>query len=60
MADYESYIETQHKAETQYSDRKLWTKKSIINSSRMGRFSSDRTIKEYAEDIWRIKPIKIE
>ncbi len=59
MADYESYISAQNKVETDYLNRELWTKKSIINTARMGRFSSDRTIKEYAEEIWKIKPCKI-
>jgi starch phosphorylase len=35
-----------------------WTKKSILNVSHMGRFSTDRTVKEYAEEIWALKPIK--
>jgi starch phosphorylase len=60
MADYESYINTQNKVEADYLNRELWLKKSIINTARMGRFSSDRTIKQYAEEIWKIKPVKIE
>jgi len=60
MADYESYINTQNIVEADYQNREFWLKKSIINTARMGRFSSDRTIKQYAEEIWKIKPLKIE
>jgi starch phosphorylase len=57
MADYRAYAEMQKKAETDYIDKELWIKKSIINTARMGRFSSDRTIKQYADEIWKINPV---
>ncbi len=57
LADYRSYIDMQRKIETDYLDKESWLKKSIINTARMGRFSSDRTIKQYAEEIWKIKPM---
>lgn len=57
MADYRSYVDMQKRVETDYLDKELWLKKSIINTARMGKFSSDRTIKEYAEEIWKIKPV---
>lgn len=57
LADYRAYADMQKKAETDYLDKELWIKKSIINTAAMGRFSSDRTIKQYAEEIWKIKPV---
>jgi starch phosphorylase len=53
-ADFDDYCAKQEKASRLYADKKEWTKKSIINVARSGRFSSDRTIKEYAKDIWNI------
>ncbi len=60
FADYESYVATQQIVSDQYQDRKLWTKKSILNVARMGKFSSDRSVQQYAELIWKVKPVKIE
>ncbi|HBM17216.1 MAG TPA: glycogen phosphorylase [Lentisphaeria bacterium] len=59
MADYEEYIKTQEKVSELYKDKDTWTKKAIINSARMGFFSSDRTIMEYAKDIWKVSPVEI-
>ncbi len=53
-ADFDDYCAKQEIASRLYADKKEWTKKSIINVARSGRFSSDRTIKEYAKDIWNI------
>ncbi len=55
-ADFRSYVEAQKKAADCYQDRDTWTRMSILNSAASGRFSSDRTIREYAQDIWNIKP----
>lgn len=60
FADYESYIATQERVAELYRDRKEWTKKSILNVARMGKFSSDRSVRDYAEMIWKVKPVKIE
>ena len=57
LADLPSYIDAHDAAEHDFSDRRLWARKAILNVARMGRFSSDRTIREYAEDIWGIKPV---
>ena len=60
LADYRSYVDMQDKVEKVYLDKTAWTKMSILNTARSGKFSSDRTIREYAEDIWDIKPVKFE
>jgi starch phosphorylase len=59
MADFENYISTQLLVEQTYLDKKSWNKKSVYNVARIGKFSSDRTISEYAEEIWNISPYKI-
>ncbi len=56
LADLSSYIEASHRAEKDYREPDVWTAKSILNVARTGFFSSDRTIAEYARDIWHIHP----
>jgi glycogen phosphorylase len=56
LADLSSYIEASHRAEKDYREPDVWTAKSILNVARTGFFSSDRTIAEYACDIWNIRP----
>jgi starch phosphorylase len=56
-ADFEAYCAAQAKAAKLYRDRDAWLEKSIINTAKSGRFSSDRTIREYAEEIWKV-PVK--
>jgi glycogen phosphorylase len=55
LLDLESYLECQRLVGRTYADRATWTRRSILNVARMGKFSSDRTIKEYAEEIWGVK-----
>ncbi len=55
LADFETYAETHKKVELEFIDQPSWTKKAILNVARVGKFSSDRTISEYAKDIWGIK-----
>jgi starch phosphorylase len=57
LADYASYIACQAKVEEAYGDQTLWVKKSILNVANMGKFSSDRTIAQYAKEIWNVKPV---
>ena len=59
LADFPSYVETQDMVSNEYSNKKLWTRKSILNVARMGEFSSDRTIKQYNEEIWHVPGVKI-
>ncbi len=56
IADLPSYAEAHAKVQADYRDQKNWTKKSILNTARSGKFSSDRTIMDYANDIWHIRP----
>ncbi|HET8773002.1 MAG TPA: glycogen/starch/alpha-glucan phosphorylase [Thermoanaerobaculia bacterium] len=55
-ADFQSYVETQHRAAEAWQDRERWTRMSILNTARSGYFSSDRTIAEYARDVWKTPP----
>ncbi|CAF2485329.1 unnamed protein product [Rotaria sp. Silwood2] len=56
LADYESYIKSQDRVSELFKDPIAWTKKSILNIAASGKFSSDRTIAEYARDIWNVQP----
>ncbi len=58
LADFQSYINKQADVEAEYRNVDRWTKKSILNVARIGEFSSDRTIKEYADEIWNVKPLR--
>jgi len=60
FADYQSYVDCQHRVSEAYRDQKNWTRMSILNSARVGRFSSDRSIREYCRDIWNVTPLSIE
>ena len=59
FADYASYLECQDRVSYSYRNIPLWTRMSILNVARMGKFSSDRAIREYCEDIWKVKPVRI-
>lgn len=56
-ADFRSYLEAQERAATAYRDREGWTRMSIRNTAMSGRFSTDRTMQEYNDDIWRLTPV---
>lgn len=58
LADYESYKNTFERMISDYSDRDAWLKKSLMNIANSGYFSADRSIREYAENIWHIAPVK--
>ena len=57
LADYQAYVDCQQRVSHAYSDQNAWTRMSILNSARAGRFSSDRSIREYCRDIWKVRPI---
>ena len=54
IADFPSYVETQKRISDEYRNDEVWCRKSILNVARIGKFSSDRTVMEYARDIWHI------
>jgi starch phosphorylase len=56
LADYESYVATQARVDALYRDPGAWAERAIANVAGMGAFSSDRTIRAYAEQIWAIAP----
>lgn len=58
-ADYRSYVDCQDEVSRIYQDQETWAKMAILNTARMGKFSSDRAIREYCEDIWKIAPVVI-
>jgi starch phosphorylase len=58
LADYESYIKAQDRVDALYLDQEAWARRAILNVAGMGKFSSDRSINEYAEKIWNVKPVK--
>jgi starch phosphorylase len=58
IADFPSYVETQKQISAEYRHDETWYRKSILNVARIGKFSSDRTIQEYARDIWHIGPFE--
>lgn len=60
LKDFASYAEAQERVNEAYKDKEKWAKMAILNTAHSGKFSSDRTIKEYAEDIWNLKPVHIE
>jgi len=57
LADYQSYVDCQDRVSSAHRDQERWTRMSILNVAGMGRFSSDRSIREYCEKIWKIKPV---
>jgi starch phosphorylase len=60
LADYAAYCSAQSEVSLAYQDPERWTRMAILNVARSGRFSSDRTIRQYAEEIWRVQPIPIQ
>jgi starch phosphorylase len=60
LADFAAYVDCQSSVDAAYRDTDRWTRTSILNVARMGRFSSDRAIREYCRDVWRVEPVPVE
>jgi starch phosphorylase len=59
LADYQSYVDCQDQVSALWADQPEWTRKSILNVARMGKFSADRSIDDYCERIWKVKPVHV-
>jgi glycogen phosphorylase len=60
LADFQSYIDCQVRVDAAYADPERWTRMSILNTARSGKFSSDRSIQDYCTDIWHVQPVPIQ
>ena len=60
LKDFDSYIKAQEKINELYKDQKKWTEMAIINVAKSGFFTTDRTMRQYNDEIWHTKPIKVE
>ncbi len=58
LADYQAYAECQDQVSVLWRNPREWTRKSILNAARMGKFSSDRSIRDYCEQVWKVKPVR--
>jgi starch phosphorylase len=59
LADFRSYSDCQARIDAAYRDPAKWARMAVLNTARMGKFSSDRTIREYANEIWNLKPVPV-
>jgi starch phosphorylase len=59
-ADFAAYLKTQELIDISFNDKTGWARKSIMCTAGMGKFSSDRSIQEYAKEIWKIEPCRVE
>ena len=60
LADFAAYIACQERVSDAWKDAERWTRMSILNTARSGKFSSDRAIGEYCDDIWGVGPVRID
>ena len=59
LADFRAYSDAQARADAAYRNSAMWARMAILNTARVGKFSSDRTIREYAREIWKLQPVKV-
>ena len=59
LADYADYVRSQDEVSATWRDTAAWTRMSILNSARSGKFSSDRSIAEYCDEIWNVGPVTV-
>ena len=59
LADYQAYSDCHQRVEAAFKDRPHWAKMAILNTARVGKFSSDRTIAQYASEIWKLDPVRV-
>jgi glycogen phosphorylase len=59
LADYQAYVDAQDQVSRLWQDSQEWLRKSILNVARMGKFSSDRSIRDYCEQVWNVKPVAV-
>ncbi|MFV1994515.1 MAG: glycogen/starch/alpha-glucan phosphorylase [Verrucomicrobiales bacterium] len=60
LADYAAYVECQGKVDAAFRDPRRWARMAVLNTARMGHFSSDRTIRQYAEEIWKLERVEVD
>ena len=60
LKDFRAYADAQKRVEEAYKDTDRWSKMALLQTASCGKFSSDRTIQEYIDDIWKLDPIKVE
>src|SRR5215475_3978466 len=59
LADYQAYADCQERVSALWCDQRAWTRKAILNVAHMGKFSSDRSIPDYCDHVWRVKPVRV-
>jgi starch phosphorylase len=59
LTDYPLYVKAQEQVSEVWQDKETWDHRAILNVARMGKFSSDRSIRDYCDNIWKVKPVKI-
>jgi glycogen phosphorylase len=59
LADYGAYVACQEQVSLRWQDTECWTRMSILNTARSGKFSSDRAIAEYCEEVWNVQPVTV-